>query len=709
MKARVACTSLLAAVLTLGITPVFAGESDQSPGQIAKILSLLTKLETEVRREDAEAKTLNGEAAAICTRRKADLEKEIEESQAQIRRLKAFVEEAKGEQLTVRRRVKDLNGLADRNEKDLAEANKVRSKELRRFLKAEKDLLDTVSTLERATALLTKDVSQRGNASAAFVQEGEAAQPLAAALSAIVQASALEVADKQRLMALVQTRTAAKAKHLSEEETIDMELDGLSVPASVSASLTDGGGVLKTLNTLLLQSQGQLQQERTRERERLRNFESLRKTFEYRTDAAKSDLATAQSHLADAASRQSSYERDLASAEPSLKESKRALYELEKGCMSKERDFKEASKARADELEAFNEARKTLAAAIGQKPPSFLQVGLHYNSKADQEVIEGLALRPDEAAGASAAAAVRQLANRMRSPELVQLAGRVDLTLRAGARTLGADPLKKVKSLISNMITKLESEGSKEVAHKAFCEKETVATKQKFSEQSAKVLFLNAKIDEQSVQLTRVKKELTSLRSEVAELDRIQKAMNLAREREHAAFLRNKVKAEETIGALQAALKILRQYYSGKKTNASRGRRVLNVLENAEVDATKTKTELVMNEEAAIGEHTRLSKDNSVQKGLKGQEVTHNDKEATDLEKSVNDMTSDRRSVKKELVAMKEYMKKLDEQCIAKPEPFEERQRRRKQEVTGLRQALAALASQAVSFLQTNHLRGSQA
>ena len=45
---------------------------------------------------------------------------------------------------------------------------------------------------------------------------------------------------------------------------------------------------------------------------------------------------------------------------------------------------------------------------------------------------------------------------------------------------------------------------------------------------------------------------------------------------------------------------------------------------------------------------------------------------------------------------MLEYLKKLQDQCVAKAEPYEEKVRRREAEIAGLKQALSILEGEAV-------------
>merc|ERR1719478_594711 len=128
------------------------------------------------------------------------------------------------------------------------------------------------------------------------------------------------------------------------------------------------------------------------------------------------------------------------------------------------------------------------------------------------------------------------------------------------------------------------------------------------------------------------------------------------------------------------------------------GGSIISMLEVAESDFAKNLAEEETEEEAAQEEYEKVTQENKVTKTVKEQDVKYKTKEFTALDKEVAELTGDREGAQTELDAVLEYYEKINDQCIAKPEPYEERKRRREAEIAGLKEALAILEGQA--FLQ---------
>merc|ERR1719436_489919 len=103
---------------------------------------------------------------------------------------------------------------------------------------------------------------------------------------------------------------------------------------------------------------------------------------------------------------------------------------------------------------------------------------------------------------------------------------------------------------------------------------------------------------------------------------------------------------------------------------------------------------MTADEETAASVYDQQSKENEIQKATKEQDVKYKTKESTDLDKSVAETSADRAAVQRELDAVLDYLKSVEEQCIAKAETFEARQARFQAELAGLKEALRVLESE---------------
>merc|ERR550537_1340718 len=147
--------------------------------------------------------------------------------------------------------------------------------------------------------------------------------------------------------------------------------------------------------------------------------------------------------------------------------------------------------------------------------------------------------------------------------------------------------------------------------------------------------------------------------------------------------------------------KLRRKYYAkgaslmqvSKAEGAASG--IIGMLEVVESDFSKGLAEMIAIEEQAAAEYEKQTKENEIAKVTKEQDVKYKTKEAKGLDKAVAEHTADREGLQTELDAVLDYWEKITEQCIAKPEPYEERKKRREAEIAGLKEALAILEGEA--------------
>merc|ERR1719229_634604 len=141
---------------------------------------------------------------------------------------------------------------------------------------------------------------------------------------------------------------------------------------------------------------------------------------------------------------------------------------------------------------------------------------------------------------------------------------------------------------------------------------------------------------------------------------------------------------------------------------AGAGGGIINILEVCEQDFAKNLATEEAAEADAESEYQTVSFQNKQTKTLKDQDVKYKTQEFKGLDKAIVELSSDRKAESTELEAVMEYYGKLKERCIAKPETYEERQRRRAAEIAGLKEALAILSGPAALLQRKgrSHLRG---
>merc|ERR1719379_2345647 len=90
-------------------------------------------------------------------------------------------------------------------------------------------------------------------------------------------------------------------------------------------------------------------------------------------------------------------------------------------------------------------------------------------------------------------------------------------------------------------------------------------------------------------------------------------------------------------------------------------------------------------------EYKKATDENAMTKLTKDKDVEYKTKEMASLEKQLTDLKADRDGVQTELDAVNEYWAKIQEECVAKPEPYAEIKAAREEEIAGLKDGLAVL------------------
>lgn len=634
---------------------------------IEKVVQLLSNLQAKVIAEGQDTQKVYEEFSEWCEDSSKQVKYEIKSAKEQAEELKATIAKSSADEDALNSKIEDLTAKIAADERDLKAASGVRAREKSDFDTEDKELAEDVNTVQRAISIIEKE-----SGGAALVQI-KSATDVAQALSAMVQASSLQSADASRLTALIQ----------SDDSDDDDDEDAGAPAAAVHEN--QSGGIVDTLEDLEEKAQTQLDAARKQETESLHAFELLKQSLEDKIGFAGKELDASKKSLAVAKEKKASAEGDLDVTSKDLSEDISSLQDLHRDCMAKATDFEAEVQSRGAELKALAMAKKIVVGSTGgagEQSYSLLQVARSTDSKSYQ-----------------AARFVRNLARKDHSMALNQLAQRM-----ASASKFSNDPFAKVKGLIMDMLEKLQQEAEEEATKKAYCDKEIGASEKKQGDKGDTADVLTAHIKKAFADSAILKEEVAVLEKELAQLAKSQAESDKLRLDEKALFNKNKPELEQGIQGVQGALKVLRDYYAkddkAHEDASGAGGSIIGLLEVIEADFSKGLSELISAEETAQNQYDKLTKDTGIDIQTKTQDVKYKTREYKGLDKEIAEAKSDNDGVADELAALGEYLKKLKGECIAKPESYDQRKKRRENEIAGLKDALNILETEDSSLIQ---------
>jgi len=503
------------------------------------------------------------------------------------------------------------------------------------------------------------------------------------ALSAMVNAQAVNSADGAKLMALVQSSSSSEDQEDSDE---------VGAPSAASYS-SQSGGIVDALEGLLAKAEATLEDARKTESGALAAFQMQKQSLDDKIKFANKEMGEAKKSLAASSETKATAEGDLDVTKKDLAEDIKELGDLHHECLTSATSFEESTKSRGEELKALAEAKKIIQEATGgASSQTYLMQASFVQVKAeDGETTQAVNM-------------VRHLAMSLHSHVLVQLLNR----MQAASRSSSADPFGKVKGMIKSMIEKLLDEADADATKKAYCDKEMSETQQKQDEKESDIESLSTQIDVMAAESKKLKGQVGVLQKELAAVTRTQAKMDKLRAEEKAVYEKNKPELEQGIKGVKTALNVLRDYYAkDDKSHDSAdgaGSGIIGLLEVVESDFSKALAEMQADEEASASEYDTVTKENDIAKATKEQDVKYKTKEHVGLDKSIAELQADRSGVTDELSAVNEYFAGIKKECVAKADPYEEKVKRRNAEIDGLKSALETLSGEAV-LLQRSSVR----
>merc|ERR1719243_281912 len=406
-------------------------------------------------------------------------------------------------------KIEELSTTIATAEKDLASATKIREKENADFEKVQAELMEGISMLERAIAIIEREMAKTG-----FIQGADSMKKVSDALTAVMDAAMVNSGDKAKVQALLQAQTS--------EDDGDLELQPAGAP-DPAAYKSKSGGIVDTLEDMLEKAKAELADAQKAEMNSKFDYEQLKQKLEDAMKFGTKELGETKAAKAAAEEAKAVAENDLAVADKATAEGSKHLSDLQNECMTKATEYEESQHGRQGELTALATAKKILEEKTGgaaDREYSFLQISSSTSAGAHAKKLKDRVVNMLQA-----------LATKDDSNAISLLADRVE-----AASMMGEDPFAKIKGLISEMIEKLEADAAKEAGHKAFCDKEMSETKAKKEEKESDLDTLGTKIDKATSKIAKLKEEIATLTEELGAIAAAQKEADEIRMAEAAAW-----------------------------------------------------------------------------------------------------------------------------------------------------------------------------
>ena len=650
---------------------------------VQKVIQLLDELKGKVESDLSAEEKMMEEYTTWCDEEANEKEDAITSSKRTIGDLEATIEDAKATILTLTASIDELTSKISTSETELAKASDIREKEHEVFVASEKELVDTVDSLERAMVVLKKNLG--------FMQTGRGAHLLAAmagGLQKVVEASWVNEHQKAVLQSLLQT------KDEDSDEDLEFQPQGKTVAYESSS-----GGILDTIADMQSKAEESLSGTRKDEMEAAHAYALVKQGLE-------DEIKVANKQLSEATLTRSTTEEELHSAEASLSETEEALAadtkyleELKQSCTTKATEWAARQKQASEETAAIQKAKDILSEGV----KVFLQTSSRTRLQSETEASLD--------ARSQVVSILKKLARTENSYALAQLASQ--------ARS---DPFGKIRGLIEEMIAKLVAEAAEEADQKSFCDEELSESKAKQADLSGKLDKTSARISKAEAGKAKLLEEIKVLETEISEMDAGQAEATKVRQEEHEEYLKASKDFKDSAAAVAKAIDVLNEYYSSaafvqvaaKQPDASFGgskgdvgSTIVSVLEVAESDFTSLLAESEADESAAQEAYDKLTQENAVTKATKTGDIKAKTSEVKQIEVALGNYKENKATVTEELDAVLAYLDKLKPQCETKVVSYADKKAKREQEIAGLKEALTILSGEA--FLQVKAtLRGAR-
>eukprot|EP00928_Gymnodinium_smaydae_P088176 TRINITY_DN722_c0_g1_i4.p1 TRINITY_DN722_c0_g1~~TRINITY_DN722_c0_g1_i4.p1 ORF type:complete len:681 (+),score=202.93 TRINITY_DN722_c0_g1_i4:48-2090(+) len=661
--------------------PAVAREvSEATVTPIAKVISLMEDMHAKAIAEKESEATKYSAFNQWCGDQTRIKNNEIEKGAREIEALEATIEKAAAKIRGLTDRIEELDEDVGRWTKDKKSAADVRDKEAVDFKATVLDYTESIDALNGAIAVLKKQAYSRSQAEEALVQ---------------VSSRRLVPAEVKSTLASFVQRSAGPDEMLLREAPEAYGYDFQS------------GGVVEMLQKLEDEFSTKKAELIVEERTAKHGFEQITQQLTDSTENANHEISQKTTLRGETQKSKAEAEGDLAQTQKDKKEDEEYLASMTALCQQKASDFESRQKLREEEIAAIAKATEIISsssvAGSGDKHlPALLAQG------------DGVALAHLRSGQSSP----------LQSQAAAFLTSRAESSgsrlLSEAARQLSQGPFDKVKKLIKDLISQLMEEATQETEHKGWCDAELATNKQTRESRTEDVNTLSSNIESLTADIAQLTQDVADLSSAIKELDEAMASQTEERASSKATNEQTIKEAKEAQVAVQQALAVLKEFYA-KASQATalvqtaaaqpsadapetfdkpytgmmpEGGGVVDFLEVVLSDFARLESETATSEASELEQFKSFMFESKKDKALKEGEIKHKSETKVNKESELHSAEAELKASQEQLDKAQAYYEKLKPSCVDSGITYEERVKRREEEIDSLKEALKILQGQ---------------
>jgi len=646
-------------VLAAGLATLASASSSPVSG-VQKVIKLLGGLKTKVESETAQGVKDAEAMENQCIESIAGLEKDVSYGQEKVEELAATAENenAKADGYAVD--VATLGPQIAKLQDELEVAAQIRKDENKVFNAEEAELVESSSMLTKAYSILKRSLS-----GVSFLQgtDDKKIEEVVSALGVIIEAARVDPEAQNKIKSLLQ---------------MDDGLTFRQPQATVKAYESKSGGILDVIEDLQEKTAQELSKLRENEMDKKHSFELLEQDLHNQVNTKEDMLAAAKQNEADSRAAAGAASASLSDVNEALSADETQLADTKSDCHTYANEWVARKSSADQEVEVLQKAMDVLAGKF-----SLLQTstGASLLSRKNRNYAQRDRV----------STMLRHLGHKFNSFSMLQ-----------AAEAAMDDPFGKVRSLIKDMIANLETQAAEEASKEGKCKADITAGTRDVKVKAGQMKKYQSRLDSGSAKFEQLGAEVSELQAQVKQLGFDMQAWTKIRHQENTDNTATVKDAEESIEAINTAIGVLQEFYgtaallqtASKQPQSETATVIVEYLQTAQEDFEKIRQETETSENTGKANYERDLQAGKVSLAKKQALIEGKTQERAGLKVMIGQVSEDLANSSKAWEAATEYLKNKKEECSNKAMSYEERKRRREEEIAGLQEALEILSAE---------------